>query len=365
MSTTQALKAAATGQQPTEARSPYEALKRQLEGSKAEFLPLLGQSQQNVDRFVRVVLNAVLANPDLLEADRRSLINACMKAAQDGLMPDGREAVLNIYNTNVAKKGQPADWRKMAQYLPMVGGLVKKLYESGEVTYIDAACVYANDKFTYRRGDDPKLEHEPTMTDDPGPVIAAYAVIKLKNGEVKREVMPRRDIEAVRNASKAKESGPWVTWFDQQAIKSVIKRAYKQLPKADAFEAIAEHDNQALGYAAINPGLAEVVRAAPPPAIENKPAGETIEIPIQQAQAEPAAAAGDPQDEELRGVEKRAAQQQAPKITFAKVADQLNAAKDIDLLDAAADLIGEVGDAKQREELTAIYQGRRKELAGE
>lgn len=269
-----ALKAAATGQAtPQEARSPYEALKRQLENSKTEFLPLFGGSAQNVDRFVRVVLNAVLANPDLLDADRRSLIAACMKAAQDGLVPDGREAVLNIYNTKVKRDGKE-QWIKMAQYLPMVGGLIKKLYESGEVTYIDAACVYANDKFVYRRGDNPALEHEPTMEDQPGPIVAAYTVIKLTNGEVKREVMPKRDIESVRNASKSKDNGPWVTWYDQQAIKSVIKRAYKQLPKADAFEKVAEADNQALGFAATPATVSEIVANK---ALENNPS-ETLPV---------------------------------------------------------------------------------------
>lgn len=284
--TNAALKAVATGQQaPQEARSPYEALKRQLENSKAEFMPLFGQSQQNVDKFVRVVLNAVLANPDLLDVDRRSLIAACMKAAQDGLMPDGREAVLNIYNVNDAKRGEPPRWVKKAQYLPMVGGLVKKLYESGEITYIDAACVYENDRFTYRRGDEPKLEHEPTLADDAGNIIAAYVVIKMKNGEVKREVMPRRDIEAVRAASKSKDNGPWVTWYDQQAIKSVIKRAYKQLPKADAFEKIAEYDNQALGFAATPTSVAEIAARHEPQAIEHAP-GDTLDMPAVHPQGE-------------------------------------------------------------------------------
>lgn len=273
------LKAVATGTAtPKEARSPYEALKRQIESNKAEFKPLLG-SDSNVDRFVRVVLNSVLANPDLIEADFRTLVSACMKAAQDGLMPDGREAVLNIYNTKVTKNGRE-EWVKAVQYLPMVGGLIKKLYESGEVTYVDAAAVYANDKFVFRRGDDPKLEHEPFMGDDPGIIVAAYVVIKLKSGEVKREVMPRRDIEAVRGASKSGSKGPWATWYDQQAIKSVIKRAYKQLPKADALDRIIASDNEALGFAALNP-LPELVR----PALAHQPAEPLPqEMPVREAE---------------------------------------------------------------------------------
>jgi recombination protein RecT len=281
----QALKQVATGKLPAqEARNPYEALKRQLETSKGEFKPLLG-SEANVDKFIRVVLNAVLATPDLIDADRRTLITACMKAAQDGLMPDGREAVLNIYKTKTNRGGHD-EWIKAVQYLPMVGGLIKKLYDSGEVTYVDAAAVYANDKFVFRRGDEPKLEHEPHMGDDPGLIVAAYVVIKLKSGEVKREVMPRRDIEAVRGASKSGDRGPWATWYDQQAIKSVIKRAYKQLPKADALERVIASDNEALGFASIH-GVGEIVK--PTQALTHEPS-ETLQPPAEHEHAEPSEA---------------------------------------------------------------------------
>ncbi len=347
------LKSIASGQQP-EARTPYESLKRQMEVSKPEFLPLFGNSQNNVDRFIRVVLNSVLANPDLLECDRRSLIAACMKAAQDGLMPDGREAVLNIYNTKVSKRGEPDRWAKVAQYLPMVGGLIKKLYESGQISYIDAAAVYANDRFVYRRGDEPKLEHEPTMADDAGQIIAAYVVIKLTNGEVKREVMPRRDIEAVRAASKSANNGPWVTWYDQQAIKSVIKRAYKQLPKADAFEKIEASDNQALGFAATPTSVGDIVARH---AIENNPS-ETLDIgPISSAKGEPVY-----QDLGDEAAHHTSAQPTGPVSTYAEVIAALLKAKTLDSLDEAALLIGSVQDAGQRKELTQKYDALRSEL---
>ena len=52
----------------------------------------------------------------------------------------------------------------------------------------------------------------------------------------------------------------------------------------------------------------------------------------------------------------------APKITYAQVASALNAAKDLDALAAAADLIGEVADEVQRGELRAIFDTRNNEL---
>ena len=50
-------------------------------------------------------------------------------------------------------------------------------------------------------------------------------------------------------------------------------------------------------------------------------------------------------------------------VTFAQVAEKLNKAGDMDLLDAAADLIGEVADPQQRAELGALYESRKEELS--
>lgn len=51
-------------------------------------------------------------------------------------------------------------------------------------------------------------------------------------------------------------------------------------------------------------------------------------------------------------------------ISYAKVAESIHKASDFDLLDAAADLIGEVADDKQRVELTELYKARRAEMEG-
>lgn len=51
-----------------------------------------------------------------------------------------------------------------------------------------------------------------------------------------------------------------------------------------------------------------------------------------------------------------------PAVTFAVVEEKLRKAKDVDVLDADADLIGEVADPQQRTELSELYQSRRAEL---
>lgn len=50
-------------------------------------------------------------------------------------------------------------------------------------------------------------------------------------------------------------------------------------------------------------------------------------------------------------------------ITFAKVEESLRKAKDVDVLDVAADLIGELSDPQQRRELQELYESRKEELS--
>lgn len=240
-----------SNEQQTEApqQNPIQALRGMLEGPmKTEIAKALPKGI-DPDRFIRTVVTAVQMNPKLLEADRRSLFGACMKAAQDGLMPDGREAVLNIYSTKV--KGPNGDyWADMVQFLPMVRGLLKAMRNSGEVASVDAAAVYERDHFRFVRGDDPRIEHEPYLgAEEAGDVVAAYVIVKLVNGETHREVMSKRDIEKVREASKAPNGPGWSKWYDQFAIKSVVKRAYKLLPSSsDRLDRVIEHDNEAMEF---------------------------------------------------------------------------------------------------------------------
>ncbi len=112
----------------------------QLEQRAGE-LKMVLPSHITPEKFQRTMLTAVQADPDLLSADRQSLILACMRAAQDGLLPDKREAAVVVFNENKKVDG---NWirRKIATYLPMVYGLRKKILQSGEVTALEVGIVY-------------------------------------------------------------------------------------------------------------------------------------------------------------------------------------------------------------------------------
>ena len=222
--------------------SAAAAFKKLLTGNQREQIAAQLPHGIEVERFIRTALTVVSMNPELLTCTLRSLLGAVMMAAKDGLLPDGKEALIQPYNCNVAGKNQPAKWEKQAQYQPMVRGLINILYRAGGVAMVDGVAVYEKDLFEYERGDAPRIVHKPYMgADDAGPVIAAYVVITLSNGAVKREVMNSRDIAAVRAIAKS-DSG-WKKWPDQFSIKAVIKRAYKQLPTNPLLDQVIQHDN--------------------------------------------------------------------------------------------------------------------------
>jgi recombination protein RecT len=344
-----------------EPRNPYLQFKDQLDRARPQLLGLMGGSKDNVEKLIGVIEQAVLGNMDLLNADRKTLLQACMKAANDGLLPDGREAVLNIYNTKVKRNGRE-EWIQQVQYLPMVAGYVKGLYAHPDVASVDAAAVYENDKFLFRRGDDPKLEHEPTMDDDSGKVICAYLVVKLKSGEIKREVMPRRDIEKVRAASKSGDgaNSPWSKWYDQQAIKSVIKRGAKQLPRTNRFDQIDRNDNEALGFVGTAESVANAVLGVGQtagPALEHNPSDVLEAGPI-DAQDQVPHENGQQDGQEPAG----AAQVDGPRATYADVLAGMLKAKTREALDEASTLIEAVPTKAQRQELTSKYNALRAEL---
>lgn len=228
---------------------PVAKLTQQLQERAAEFSKAL-PAHISPEKLQRTIVTAATSNPDLLTADRQSLIVAAMKAAQDGLLPDGREAALVIFNTS--EKDAQGNWqrKKLCQYMPMVYGLRKKIVQSGEIASLQTGLVYRAEMeagaFLYEVGLEPPIRHRPMLdlpaeelTDDK--IVAAYSMAKMKDGTVSVEVMRRGEIDKVREvsmtgATKDKKGnarspkGPWVDWFGEMARKTVMRRHSKTLP---------------------------------------------------------------------------------------------------------------------------------------
>lgn len=193
------------------------------------------------ERFTRIAVSAVNSNPDLLspEVDRRSLYAAVMKAAADGLVIDGRESALVTFK---GKNGV------IAQYMPMVAGILKKMRNSGEISNISTGVVYRNEydqgRFKYVKGDTESLTHDPILFEEKGPMIGVYAVVTLKDGAKVREFMDMKQIEKVKAVSRSANSdyGPWKKWFEEMATKSVLRKVSKLCPMSNDLDAVFKND---------------------------------------------------------------------------------------------------------------------------
>lgn len=217
--------------------TPVEQLRGQLQAMGAEFASAL-PSHIKPEKFQRVVMTVVQQQPELLSADRRSLLASCTKCAADGLIPDGREAALVIFRTKDGPK---------VQYMPMLAGVLKRMRNSGEIAAINVQVIHERDEFVWSPSDlDAPLQHRaPKLGEDRGKVIGAYAVAKLRDGSLMAEVMDRNEIEKVRAVSRAKDSGPWVQWWDQMARKTVLRRLAKYLPMDAEASQTVRHDDEA------------------------------------------------------------------------------------------------------------------------
>jgi recombination protein RecT len=243
---------------------PLVVLRKQLEQRADEFQMVL-PSHITPAKLQRTILTAAQANPDLLACDRRSFLTSCMKAAQDGLLPDGREAAIVPFKTRVKDAGGRWNEVRLAQYMPMVFGLRKKILQSGEIADLFAAVVYRQEiernLFHYEEGSERILRHRPILDPDFAPtdddIALVYSVATFADGSKSFEVMRRVDINRVRQASQTgattdakgeprEAKGPWRDWFPEMAKKTVIRRHSKSLPQSGDILLDVEADDMKL-----------------------------------------------------------------------------------------------------------------------
>jgi recombination protein RecT len=208
----------------------------------------------NAQQFNRWILTHVHSSAQLMQADRMSIYQSAMRAAQDGLKPDGHEGAMVPF---FDKKRSCY----IAQWMPMVYGLRKLVMQSGEILNLECHAVYANDQFDFALGDQPYIAHKPAMVDR-GELIAVYSIATFKNGTTTRDVMNREEIDKIKAISKGKNT-PWnnPTFYPEMAKKTVVRRHCKQLPQSGDLIAAFTRDDAAMGVELAAP--AAIVNAGP------------------------------------------------------------------------------------------------------
>lgn len=179
------------------------------------------------DRLTRIVMTECRKTPALLKCAPESFYGAVLQCAALGLEPGS--ALGHCYLLPFGN-GKDRNGRPNAQLIIGYRGMIDLARRSGQIISLQAWTVHAQDTFNYQLGLDPDIQHVPASTADRGPVTHVYAVAKLKGGGIQFEVMSRAEIEKVRSTSKAGNTGPWASHWEEMAKKSVIRRLFKYLP---------------------------------------------------------------------------------------------------------------------------------------
>lgn len=189
------------------------------------------------DRFIRVAVSALTRTPKLKDCEQASLFGAMLTLSQMGIEPDGRRAHLIPFENR--KRGVME-----CQLIIDYKGLAEMAMRSGVVSYLHADVVCENDQFDENMGE--IITHKINRKAPRGEVYAAYAICKFKDGTAKAEVMSVDEIDAIRKRSRAGQSGPWVTDWNEMAKKTVFRRLSKWLPLSPEFRDAVEGDDDAV-----------------------------------------------------------------------------------------------------------------------
>lgn len=215
----------------------------------------------SADRFIRCSLTALTRSPKLNDCTQESFMKCLLDLSAFGLEPDGRRAHLIPYGNQCTLI---IDWKGLAE-LAMRSGIIAKLH---------ADIVCDNDAFTYDMGE--VTTHTIDWKKPRGEMYAAYAMAQTKTGEKFFAVMSKDEIEAIRKRSRAGNSGPWQTDYNEMAKKTAFRRLAKWLPLSAEFRDANERDHD----------LEEPPRDVTPSATTSKLLREVPVLPVAEVQSE-------------------------------------------------------------------------------
>ena len=188
----------------------------------------------DAERFCRIAITATTRTPKLMDCTPASVMKCLLDLSAMGLEPDGRRAHLIPYENR--KEGYVE-----CQLIVDFKGIAELVMRSGIVSSIHADKVCEGDVFEVDRGEIKK--HVIDYLAPRGKAFAYYALVKFKDGGEKSEVMTRDEVESIRKRSRAGNSGPWITDFDEMAKKTVFRRCSKWLQLSPEIRDALEKDD--------------------------------------------------------------------------------------------------------------------------
>lgn len=174
------------------------------------------------DKAVMVAYTSIQRNPSLLECSVQSIMASVMSAGQLGLVVDP-----------VLGQAYLVPFKGQCTLIVGYKGLAALAWRTKMVRDITRDIVREHDEFDAVRGDNPSITHKIVQPlSKRGALTHAYCIISTTTGGKVREVMDAEEIEAIhkRSPSFNARMSPWVTDYDQMALKTVMRRACKMMP---------------------------------------------------------------------------------------------------------------------------------------
>ena len=189
----------------------------------SEHLTKLAPPWFTVDRIIAGVLTAAAKDPNLYEADPKSLYVALSRAARWGLdIGDGVDLVII--------GGKVEAW-------PSYQGLKALLMREKMIRGAQEYVIYEGEHYEYEAGFEPRLVHRPERGAVGRQIIAAYSLIALPQGERTFNLVWIDEIEAVRSKSRSWKNGACPPWYAQ---KTAFRNWVNKQPKSGMTGAIRD-----------------------------------------------------------------------------------------------------------------------------
>ena len=179
------------------------------------------------ERIVGILLMAASRQPKLLECTQASLLKSAMTSISLGLDCSGilgRAYLVPFYNKHIRAFE--------ALFIPGYLGLGDLARKSGDIKSLVARVVYKDEWFEVDYSADIPFIHKPDLYSkkEDSNIVGAYFYGTFLNGGHHFEWMNIAEIEAIREVSKAKDSGPWVNWYPDMVRKTVFRKGVKFCP---------------------------------------------------------------------------------------------------------------------------------------
>lgn len=198
------------------------------------------------ERAAHLLWDSCQKTPLLLEASPASLVTACKKLLIQGGEPDG------IHGHLVPFKDKKTGTITITP-IPTARAFMRAGRAAG-IRAIHTGIVYEGDAFYWgiRNGQFICDHEEPIDRPDTVAPILFYCLWKDRHNNLHGERMSVKEINAIRDRSNAwqayikwQKPCPWVTDYNQMALKTVIKRAAKQWDMPTEFtQAVQEADER-------------------------------------------------------------------------------------------------------------------------